>query len=467
MKKTIILIVALIGFASSACAQSLAGDWVGQLGGGFKFRIHFEKSASGIHGSLINPSGNETALDEISSDGTHLHFAVKKLNLSYDGVWNVHDQAWNGNLTFQQTYPLTLKRATAEDLAPRVHRRPQEDAIQAATPPYVEREVQFDNLAAHNRIAGTLSSPKGHGPFPAVVLISGTGQNTRDEDVWGHKVFLVLADALTRKGFAVLRYDKRGVGGSTGNYYEATTADFASDAATAVDWLKTQPEIDAKRIGVLGHSEGGIIAPMVAAGDESVAFAVMIAGPTIRGDKLFVLQSATTAKAYGAPDDYIAKRRVFDQELYDAVIAAPSQAAALASAKALVAQGLADKIIDANEAETLAGNATSRWERYFLAYDPAPTLARLTVPVLALNGSLDVQVPAKENLAAAREALKANPNATVMELAGLNHLLQDAKTGAPNEYDDIDETMSASALKIITDWMSAWAAESGTKTSGR
>jgi uncharacterized protein len=181
---------------------------------------------------------------------------------------------------------------------------------------------------------------------------------------------------------------------------------------------------------------------------------VMIAGPTIRGDKLFVLQSAMTAKTYGAPDDYIARRKIFDQMLYDAIISAPSDTVALDRAKAIVAQGVADKIIDAEEAKTLAQEDTRPWERYFLAYDPAPTLASLKVPVLALNGSLDVQVPAKEDLAAARGALKGNPNATVVELKGMNHLLQDAKTGSPDEYNDIEETMSPAALKIITDWVS-------------
>jgi pimeloyl-ACP methyl ester carboxylesterase len=180
----------------------------------------------------------------------------------------------------------------------------------------------------------------------------------------------------------------------------------------------------------------------------------MIAGPTIRGDKLFVLQSAMTAKTYGAPDDYIAKRKLFDQALYDAIISAPSDAVALDRAKAIVAKGVADKVIDSNEAGTLPQDDARPWERYFLAYDPAPTLAKLKIPVLALNGSLDVQVPAKENLAAAREALKTNPNAIVIELPGMNHLLQDAKTGSPNEYNDIEETMSPTALKIICDWVS-------------
>jgi len=452
-KVALLILLTAFVLVTAALPQEVAGDWIGQLNGSFKVRIHIERTTSGYSGTLTNPSGNETAFDQITSDGVHLHFAVTKLNLSYDGVWNEQQKVWSGNLTFQQVYQLILKRATPEDLAPVVHKRPQEDAITAGPLPYLQRDVRFNNLAGLNQLTGTLSMPNGEGPFPAVVLISGTGHNTRDEDVWGHKVFVVLADALNRNGIAVLRYDKRGVGGSTGNFDAATTLDFISDAEAAVTWLKAQPQIAAHHIGLLGHSEGGIIAPAVAAADKSVAFVVMIAGPSIRGDKLFVLQSAMTAKAYGAPDDYIARRKIFDQELYDTILSAPSDAVALDRAKVVVAKGVAQKIVDPNEAETLPQDDTRPWERYFLAYDPAPTLARLTVPVLTLNGSLDVQVPAKEDLAAAREALKNNSNATVIELPGMNHLLQDAKTGAPSEYNDIEETMSPTALKIITDWV--------------
>lgn len=436
----------------SARAEEAAGDWVGQLSGGFRVRIHIGRANAAYTGYLTNPSGNQTELDQVVSDGSHLHFAVTKLNLSYDGAWDAQQKAWTGNLTFQQVYPLALKRATAADLAPAVHKRPQEAAIGAAVLPYRQRDVAFDNAAAHNRLAGTLTMPEGAGPFPAVVLVSGTGHNTRDEDVWGHKVFVVLADALSRRGFAVLRYDKRGVGGSTGDYDAATTADFASDAEAAVTWLRAQPGIEASRVGVLGHSEGGIIAPMVAASDKNVAFVVMIAGPALRGDKLFVEQSAMTAKAYGAPADYIARREVFDQRLYDAIVAARSGAEARKAAEGIVAEGVKAKVVDENEAQSLASDDTTVWYRSFLAYDPAPVLARLSVPVLAIYGSLDVQVPAREDSLAAIDALKNNPGAMVVVLPGKNHLMQTAKTGGPNEYNDIEETMSPAALKLIAGW---------------
>lgn len=447
-----VVAVAGVVFVLPAVAEQAAGDWIGQLNGGFKVRIHISQSSSGYSGYLTNPSGNQTDLDQVTSDGSHLHFAVNKLSLSYDGRWDAGQSAWDGKLTFQQVYPLALKRATVADLAPAIHNRPQEEAIAKGPLPYGQQEVVFENGGAHVRFAGTMSVPQGKGPFPAVVLVSGTGHNTRDEDVWGHKVFVVLADALSRRGFAVLRYDKRGVAGSGGDFDSATTADFASDADSAVEWLRSQPKIDAQRVGVLGHSEGGIIGPMVAAADKNVAFVVMIAGPALRGDRLFVLQSARTAKVYGAPEDYMARRKVFDQKLYDAIVAAPTGEAARAVADKMVAEGVQEKLVDANEAEGLARDDTSAWERYFLAYDPAPTLARLTVPVLAIYGALDVQVPADEDAAAARVALEKNARATVVTLPGKNHLMQDAKTGGPNEYNDIEETMSPTALDLIVGW---------------
>jgi len=456
MKAWASFVLLLATATPAAWAQDASGDWIGHLPSGFRVLVHIDKAGHGYSGVLINPSGNQTPLDDITANVRHLHFGATALGLGYDGDWDAGRKAWHGQLTFQKIYPLDLHHATDAELHPAPPKRPQEAAIKAGPRPYASRDVLFPNQGAHVTLAGTLSVPSGKGPFPAVVLVSGTGHNTRDETVWNHQVFLVLADALNRAGVAVLRYDKRGVGGSSGDYDAATTADFASDAEAAVAWLRRQPGIDENRIGVLGHSEGGVIAPMVADRDPRVAFVVTIAGPAIRGDHLFVLQSAMTAKAYGAPDEYIARRKLFDQRLYDAIIAAPSAQAARKRADALVAQGVKDKTVDPNEAKNLATDVTSPWERYFLAYDPAPALRKLTVPILALNGSLDLQVPAKENLAAMRQALAHNPHATIVEMPGMNHLLQDAKTGAPNEYNDIEETMSPRALNLICDWVKRW-----------
>lgn len=452
------LTVSLFALAGTARADvDPAGDWIGEMNGGFRVRIHIDHATAGYTASLTNPSGNVTELEAVRSDGRHLHFEVASLGLSYDADWDEARQDWHGVLSFQGNNDLDLRRATAAELAPTVHRRPQEDAIAAGPRPYADSEVRFADprAAMPVTLAGTLSLPQGQGPFPAIVLVAGTGHNTRDETVWDHRIFQVLADAFARRGIAVLRYDKRGVGESGGDYDAATTADFADDAQAAVDFLKTRDDVDPRHIGMLGHSEGGIIVPMVAARDPDVAFIIMMAGPGLRGDRLFVEQSTMTAKVYGAPDDYIARRRRFDETLYQAIVSAPSEAEALARAQALVAQGVADHVVDKAEAETLAQDAARPWERYFLAYDPAPTLARVRVPVLALNGSLDVQVPAADDLAAVRDAVKGNPDATVVELPGLNHLFQPAKTGGPNEYNDIDETIDPAALKLMTDWATA------------
>jgi pimeloyl-ACP methyl ester carboxylesterase len=434
-------------------AEEAAGDWVGFMDSGFKVIVHVDKDTAGAYsGSLRTPNGNVTPLDTITSDGQHLRFANTRLELSYDGDWNAAQGVWAGRLTLGQTYPLAFRRATPDDLAAKVRKRPQEDAITAGPRPYTERDVVIPSSASVS-VAGTYSVPVGKGAFPAVVLVSGTGPNTRDEEVEGHKVFQVLADALNRQGVAVLRYDKRGAGKSTGNYGMATTGDFADDAEAVLTWLAQQPEVRTSSVGIIGHSEGGIVAPMVAIRNPKAAFVIIIAGPGLRGDKLFLLQSALVSASYGTPKDHIARRQAFDEKLYAAALSSPDPAVARTRVQAVVDQGLRDKVIDAGEAKSLPASTTTPWMRQFLAYDPATTLAKVRQPILVLNGTLDLQVPATENLAAIRQALKDNPRADVRELPGLNHILQTAKTGSPAEYGEIDETLAPSALEQITSWV--------------
>ncbi len=434
-------------------AEEAAGDWVGFMDSGFKVIVHIDKDSSGAYsGTLRTPNGNVTPFDTVTSDGQHLRFAIARLELSYDGDWNASQKTWAGKLTLGQTYPLAFRRATPEDLAVKVRKRPQEDATNAGPRPYTERDVIIPSVGDVS-LAGTYSVPDSKGPFPAVVLVSGTGPNTRDEEVEGHKVFQILADALNRQGVAVVRYDKRGAGKSTGDYGMAKTADFTDDAEATLNWLSQQPEVTAGSIGIIGHSEGGIIAPAVAVRNAKAAYVVMMAGPGVRGDKLFLLQSALVSASYGTPQDHITKRQAFDEKLYAAALSSPDAAVARTRVQAVVDQGLKDNVIDAGEAKSLPGSTTTPWMRQFLANDPAITLAKVHQPILVLNGSLDLQVPAKENLAAIRQALKNNPRADIRELPGLNHLLQTAKTGSPAEYGDIDETIAPSALEQITAWI--------------
>ncbi|MBP2160028.1 MULTISPECIES: S9 family peptidase [Asticcacaulis] len=434
-------------------AEEAAGDWIGSMDSGFKVIVHIDKDAAGAYsGTLRTPNGNVTAFDTITSDGQRLRFAIARLELSYDGDWDSTGNIWAGKLTLGQTYPLAFRRATPEDLALKVRKRPQEDAINAGPRPYAERDVAIPS-SGNISLAGTYSVPDGKGPFPAIVLVSGTGPNTRDEDVEGHKVFQVLSDALNRQGVAVLRYDKRGAGKSTGNYGMATTNDFTDDAEAVLNWLSQQPEVKVESIGIIGHSEGGIIAPAVAVRNAKTAYVAVIAGPGVRGDRLFLLQSPLVSASYGTPQDHITKRQAFDEKLYAAALSSPDPVVARTRVQAVVDQGLKDKVIDAGEAKSLPGSTTTPWMRQFLANDPANTLAKVRQPILVLNGSLDLQVPAKENLAAIRQALKNNPRADIRELPGLNHLLQTAKAGSPAEYGDIDETIAPSALEQITTWI--------------
>lgn len=451
------LALALIAGGPATHAQEAAGYWSGVLNGRIHLQVHLTKTPGGTYTGSIENTDNDSGpipFNAVVNAPPRLQLKADQVGGRFDGTWDEKQRAWVGKWTMQgQTLPLVLVHADAPPPRPKRTPRPQDEAIARGPLPYSQRDVNFDNRTGHVRLAGTLTIPPGNGPFPAVVLVSGTGANTRDEVSAGYKIFLVLADALTRKGILVLRYDKRGVGSSTGSFDDATTADFASDAQAAVDWLATLPDVDHRHIGVIGHSEGGVIAPMVAVADKHVAFVVMLAGPGVRGDRLFVEQAAEVALASGAPRSYVGKRRAFDRSLYAAVVHAPDHETAVQRAEAVVTRGLAEKIVEPQEAETLPIDATRPWMTQFLKLDPAIALRKVNVPVLALDGSLDLAVPAGLNLPVIRDALRHDRDATILELPGLNHLFQDAKTGAPGEFARIEETMAPSALSTITDWV--------------
>jgi pimeloyl-ACP methyl ester carboxylesterase len=315
--------------------------------------------------------------------------------------------------------------------------------------PYRAIDVAFDNPAGPSHLAGTLTLPSGSGPFPAALLVSGSGQQDRDETLMGHKPFLVLADYLTRRGIAVLRVDDRGVGGSTGDVLHATSADFAGDAEAALAFLKSRPEIAPARIGIVGHSEGGMIGAMAAAKSPLVAWLVTMAGPGVRGHELILAQQRLIWAAAGETAPQLDKREKVGRAVIAALIEAPTEVDARDRARAILTEaGYADAVGD----QAIAMMA-SDWYRYLLRYDPAPALRQLRIPVLAVNGSLDLQVPAKENLPAIRAALKNNRDATIVELPGLNHLFQPATTGAVGEYRDIETTIAPAALDTMTEWI--------------
>jgi pimeloyl-ACP methyl ester carboxylesterase len=328
--------------------------------------------------------------------------------------------------------------------------------------PYHEEEVTVENTAAKDVIlAGTLTIPEGDGPFPAVVLITGSGPQDRDESIMGHKPFLVLADHLTRKGVAVLRWDDRGVGKSKGSQKGATSADFAGDAYACVKVLQSRKEIDNKRIGLAGHSEGGLIAPIVAAEHpDEIGFIILLAGTGLPGDQVLKDQSAALIKAMKT-DEKKAAMMARLQACYMKAACDSADAKKIAESVRAFRDSLKPEergLLDAEDKdgeEQVFKQLTSPWMQFFLRHDPRPTLKKVRCPVLAINGELDLQVTPKDNLPAIMAALNAggNKNATVVELPGLNHLFQKAKTGLPTEYGEIEETIAPEALDLITTWI--------------
>ncbi len=329
--------------------------------------------------------------------------------------------------------------------------------------PYYSEDVRFKNDSAHIELAGTLTLPSKEGKYPVVVLISGSGPQNRDEEILGHKPFLILADHLAKKGIGVLRYDKRGIGQSTGNYQTATSLDFSYDAESAVRYLQSRKDIDSAKIGLMGSSEGGLIAPMIAARTNTIHFMVLLAGPAMPLMEALLLQGELVARAYGVPETEIKTLRALNREAFTIV----AQSKDLKTLKEDITH-FSEKNISKIPLDLLPKKMTreqymkaqiemlsSPWFQFGLQYDPAPALRRVKCPVLALIGSKDLQVPPKENLNAVAEHLKegGNPNVTIKELPNLNHLFQECETGSPKEYEKIEQTFSPIALNEISGWI--------------
>lgn len=327
--------------------------------------------------------------------------------------------------------------------------------------PYTEEEVTYTN--GEIRLAATLTLPEGPGPFPAVVLLTGSGTQNRDEEIDGHRPFALVADDLARAGVAVLRVDDRGAGGSTGKVRDSTTSDFAEDALAGVRLLRAHPRIARDRVGLLGHSEGGATGPLAAARSSDVAFVVMLAGPGVPGPEILLHQIEVMSRVDGMPEDKIRRLLELERRAVDLVLTEIDPQRLTAGLRQVFQEELA--VTDPVEIEQSGGPEawvelharvySSAWFRHFAGLDPRPALRRVKVPVLALNGGLDRQVAPAQNLPEIEKALRAagNPDVTVRELPGLNHLFQTAKTGNPSEYGEIEETLAPAALDAVRDWI--------------
>lgn len=458
---SILLITVFASFALSA--QDIAGQWHGALivqGKQIGLAFNITKTDSVISSTMDSPSQKIKGIPTTTTsfENSILKITMASAKIAYEGTLGKDNIIIGTFKQHGQSFPMNLSKEVPEKekLA-----RPQEPQKPYS---YYSEDITFQNKkAAGISLAGTLTLPRKEGVFPVVILISGSGPQNRDEELLGHKPFLVISDYLTKNGIAVLRYDDRGTALSKGDFTTATSADFATDVEAGIAYLKTRKEIDKKRIGLIGHSEGGMIAPMVASKSKDVAFIVLLAGPGIQGDKVLLLQQKLIGKASGVSDNDLQKTEITNRKSYDIVIKSTSDKQLKIDLTDHLKQALADnpntekpKGMSNDDFVKLQVNNISRpWMRYFLSYDPAPLLEKVKCPVLALNGEKDLQVPPKENLEAIKKALAKgrSKKVTVIEIPNLNHLFQECKTGSVNEYAKIEQTFSSSALTEILKWI--------------
>ena len=448
----------------TAAAQSVTGRWAGKLqvtGGQLTLVLRIQEGEGGkLSAFLDSPDQGayDIPCDSVVYSAPHLKVIMGAIGGQYEAT--LEDNSLRGQFTQGgASSPLVLTPSAEEDrsmLHPQEPKKPY---------PYLAEEVRFVNPTDGDTLAGTLTMPTTPGPHRAVVMITGSGPQSRDEPVMNHRPFLVWADALTRLGIAVLRYDDRGVGASTGNFNEARTADLARDVEAAVDYLRSRKEIDNQRIGLIGHSEGGMIAPMVAVSrPKDVSFIVLLAAPGLRGDSILVMQNEVISRRSHTPDSIREATAQLNRSLFALLVPPTTDEEALRQSLAEVLRGaffdgpLAPPM--PHEQVELAINQememlTAPWMRDFLRYDPAPMLSRVQCPVLAVQGSEDVQVPAAANLPIVEKALTlhGNKEVTVKEFPGLNHMLQHCQTCLPDEYGEIRETVSPEVLQFVGEWI--------------
>lgn len=445
----------------SQSVRSLEGMWQGSLNvQSMKLRLVFNLSVvpGGYRATMDSPDQGAKGIptDTVIIQADSVTISMRTIGGRYVGVLMKGDSVLSGTWTQSgAAFALELKRTTV----PVTYRRPQ---LPKRPFPYTEEEVVVPNAAAGISLGGTLTIPGGSGPHPAVVLITGSGAQDRDETIFEHKPFLVLADHLTRQGIAVLRMDDRGVGKSGGTMAGATSMDFAGDISSAVEYLKGRTEIRKDVIGLLGHSEGGVIAPIVAVQRNDIRFIVMLAGPSISGAEILIQQDSLISLANGVAYENVRERLQERRELFALVRQTPDaesgqQAAEeflLQKARARNANGRPDSVLQ-REAQQMARRMGGAWMRFFLFYEPMETLRKVRCPILALNGEKDLQVPYEANLRGIEQAAResGNKDVTARMMPGLNHLFQTAKTGSPMEYATIEETFSPDALRLIGEWM--------------
>lgn len=452
MKKTLLFFLAMLSICNGF-SQDITGEWNGAInvmGQTLPLVFHIEQTENGYSSTMDSPKQKAFGIKMTSTIFRNDSlFIQSNLGFSYAGSFtgkHAFDGEFNQN---GRTFPLLLSREKIQLAAPKRPQNPEKPY------PYISEQIYFKNEKAGITLAGTLTLPEKEGKFPAVVLISGSGPQNRNGEILGHKPFLVLSDYLTRNGIAVLRYDDRGINKSGGKFLNSTSADFATDTKAAVNYLLTRKEIDQHKIGLIGHSEGGMIAPMVAVKSDNIAFLVLLAAPGIPMDELMLSQAYLIGKASGMTKTQLDRARKINKTIYQMLINSTdidSLKTALTTYLKTNAPEMSEKQL---QAQLISLTRNLPWRQYLLQYDPRTALRKVDVPVLALTGENDLQVAPKANLEAIEKALKkgGNQQITTKVLPGLNHLFQESKTGSPSEYGKIEQTFSPKAMRIILDWI--------------
>jgi len=462
MKKSISIILIILT-ALASYGQDITGQWNGVLKvQGIQLRVvfHIDELENVYSSTMDSPDQGAKGIPVTSTsfENSILKLTVSNAGIEYEGVYG-NDNIVVGNFKQAgQTFPMNLSKEIVEK---EKIIRPQEPTKPYS---YYSEDVTFENKKAGITLAGTLTLPSKSGLFPVVVLISGSGPQNRDEELLGHKPFLILSDFLTKNGIAVLRFDDRGTAFSNGDFKTATSLDFSTDVEAGVQYLKTRIEINKNKIGLIGHSEGGIIAPMVASRSNDISFIVLLAGTGIPGDQLLLLQQKLIGKSLGISDADLLKNEITNKKAFEIVNKSTNSEQLKSDLSNYIKQTLKDNpnagkpegMSEEDFVQLQINQITSPWMQYFIKYDPAPTLEKVKCPVLAINGEKDLQVPPKENLEAIKKALEkgGNKKATTKELPKLNHLFQECETGSPNEYAVIEQTFSPIALTEILNWIS-------------
>ena len=438
------ILIPLLFVALQAQAQ-IEGYWKGEIDLGVqKLETAFDIKAveNGYAATFDVPAQGayDIPVDETTFQDGHLQLTMSAMGASYSGT--LKGDVIEGEFT-QHGMTFTLNLAKAEKKEQKKV-RPQDPQ-----PPfhYQIEEVTFVNEKEGNTLAGTLTIPEGEGPFPAMVLVSGSGQQDRDEELMNHRPFWVIADYCALHGIAVLRYDDRGIGGSTGEVENATSMDFSYDAEAAFDYLRNRKEINATKVGILGHSEGDVINFMVSSRRPEVAFLVSLAGPSVNGIEVLKEQQAAILRASGMSEEMVQFNGNANAQMFDIIEASNDRE----EADSLLRQLLKGWGYNEELTEQTVGQMASPWMYYFLRYDPTDAIVKTNCPALLLNGSKDLQVIASQNLPGYEKIIAEHgkANLTLRELPDLNHLFQHCETGSPNEYFEIEETISPEVLETI------------------